>query len=314
MPTRMALFVTVIFTVSLAAVSMTVRASRAADECLTKPNAAAPPGSHWYYRVDRTTHRECWYLGAEGGKVRQHALQDASAVLSHPSKMSTQPAPQIPAKVANAEVGAAEATRTEIAPVESTSGQAKTPEDNSTATLSTRWSDIPTSTLSIDHRSVSVRDSYAEEKATTELKDEMPISPILSPAELAERPPEIPTSLARLAAVLAAVLGLAAMVSRMIFKLSAARRPNRSDSRDQRGLATTRMHRSAKQAPPIFAKMTAAAHQAGTARRTGRALSSSIDPVVDIELSVRRLLRELQRRQRGHARQDSKRTLRKVAG
>jgi hypothetical protein len=207
-PTRMALFVMAIFTISLAAVSVTVRASRAADDCLTQPNAAAPQGSHWYYRVDRTTHRECWYLGAEGGKVRQHVRQDASPVLSQPSKMSTQPAPQIPAKVTNAEVGAAEATRTATAPVESTSGQAKPPEDNSIATLSARWSDTATSTLSIDRRSVSMKDSCPEEKATTESKDEMPsISPILTPAKLAEQPPEIPTSLARLGAVFAAVLG-----------------------------------------------------------------------------------------------------------
>jgi hypothetical protein len=307
MPMRMALFVTAIFTVSLGAVSVTVRASHAADDCLTKPNAAAPQGSHWYYRVDRTTHRECWYLGAEGGKVRQ----DASPVLSHPSKISAQPAPQTPAKVANAEVGAAEATSTETAPLESASGQPTTPEDNPTATLST--SDIPTSILSIDRGSVSMRDSDAEEQATTESEDEMPlIWPTMSPAEPAERPPEIPTSFARLGAVLAAVLGLAAMVSRMIFKLSAARRPSPSHSRDRRGLAT-RTRRSGKQASPTFANNSAAAHHAGMTRRTGKALSSSSDPVVDIELSVRRLLRELQRRQHGHARRDSKQTLRKAA-
>src|SRR5262249_17661139 len=27
-------------------------------------------GSHWYYRVDRSTGRHCWYIGAEGQKVR----------------------------------------------------------------------------------------------------------------------------------------------------------------------------------------------------------------------------------------------------
>src|SRR6516225_8195844 len=36
---------------------------QAADECLAAPNAAAPAGSHWYYRLERPTQRKCWYIG-----------------------------------------------------------------------------------------------------------------------------------------------------------------------------------------------------------------------------------------------------------
>ncbi len=43
--------------------------ARAADECVSRPGASAPQGSHWYYRVDRSTHEHCWYLGPEGAKV-----------------------------------------------------------------------------------------------------------------------------------------------------------------------------------------------------------------------------------------------------
>jgi hypothetical protein len=46
-------------------------AESAGDDCVAKPNSAAPQGSHWYYRVDRTAHRRCWFLGPEGLKVRQ---------------------------------------------------------------------------------------------------------------------------------------------------------------------------------------------------------------------------------------------------
>jgi len=79
------------FTIFLAMSLATAQASRAADDCLSKPNAAAPPGSHWYYRVDRATQRECWYLGAEGAKVRSPARQDASPVRPQSSKLSAQP-------------------------------------------------------------------------------------------------------------------------------------------------------------------------------------------------------------------------------
>src|SRR6185295_15099823 len=44
-------------------------ALHAADECLSGPKGAAPRGSHWYYRVDRATKKNCWYVRAEGKSV-----------------------------------------------------------------------------------------------------------------------------------------------------------------------------------------------------------------------------------------------------
>jgi hypothetical protein len=81
----MALLITGI-TVALASVGATVKPSRAADDCLAKPNAASPQGSHWYYRVDRAMRRNCWYLRPEG--------KDGSAARSHPSTVSARPASQ----------------------------------------------------------------------------------------------------------------------------------------------------------------------------------------------------------------------------
>ena len=37
--------------------------------CKPEPGASVPKGSHWYYRVDRLSHRHCWYLGAAGLRV-----------------------------------------------------------------------------------------------------------------------------------------------------------------------------------------------------------------------------------------------------
>ena len=37
----------------------------AADSCLSAPKGATPAGSHWYYRIDRVTKRQCWYLREE---------------------------------------------------------------------------------------------------------------------------------------------------------------------------------------------------------------------------------------------------------
>jgi hypothetical protein len=43
--------------------------ANAAGDCLASPKGTAPEGQHWYYRVERSTKRQCWYLRAEGGKT-----------------------------------------------------------------------------------------------------------------------------------------------------------------------------------------------------------------------------------------------------
>src|SRR5437870_2116505 len=53
----------------LGALAVLPTALYAADECLFGPKGAAPSGSHWYYRVDRATKKNCWYVRAEGKPV-----------------------------------------------------------------------------------------------------------------------------------------------------------------------------------------------------------------------------------------------------
>src|SRR4051794_39903839 len=74
---------------------------RAADECLSGPKGAAPKGSHWYYRIDRTTKKNCWYVRAE---TRQTPSAKALATEASPE------APLQPSIAnARAEAGAASA-------------------------------------------------------------------------------------------------------------------------------------------------------------------------------------------------------------
>lgn len=48
-------------------------APEVADSCLAGPKGAPPQGGHWYYRIDRVTKRQCWYLGDEKEKVSHAA-------------------------------------------------------------------------------------------------------------------------------------------------------------------------------------------------------------------------------------------------
>jgi hypothetical protein len=82
---------------SCAASARTVHAA----ECIAKPNAPAPQGEHWYYRTDRATKRQCWYLGPEGASVQTGATQasvqpasDALAQLAAPQRAHRPTAPQ----------------------------------------------------------------------------------------------------------------------------------------------------------------------------------------------------------------------------
>src|SRR5262249_35527633 len=85
MPRPMMFFVPAILFMPLGTVlvsAQTSLAEPAADECKTKPGSSAPPGSHWYYRINRTDQRRCWFLGPEGAKVRSQARETASNVSS----------------------------------------------------------------------------------------------------------------------------------------------------------------------------------------------------------------------------------------
>ena len=69
-----------------------------ADDCLTAtPNSPAPQGTHWYYHVDRTNQRKCWYVRASSQPAQQAAAQATSeaapAAQLHSTPVSSGPMP-----------------------------------------------------------------------------------------------------------------------------------------------------------------------------------------------------------------------------
>ena len=84
-----AVFASILATVALATVS--VGATRAADDCLSAPNAPTADGNHWYYRIDRATKRHCWYLREQGEKLSQGRVP-----ASRPARISGQQAETTP--------------------------------------------------------------------------------------------------------------------------------------------------------------------------------------------------------------------------
>jgi hypothetical protein len=69
--------------------------ARAANNCLTAPNAAPLQGSHWYYRDERVTGRKCWYLGPKGQKTRHAAPQTTLPKTDNDNIASSQILPSV---------------------------------------------------------------------------------------------------------------------------------------------------------------------------------------------------------------------------
>jgi hypothetical protein len=60
--------------VSVPLATISPRTVEAAEECLTKPKEVTPPGQHWYYRIERGSKRNCWYL-QEKTEISSHAAR-----------------------------------------------------------------------------------------------------------------------------------------------------------------------------------------------------------------------------------------------
>ncbi|MBH5367250.1 hypothetical protein HZZ16_03870 [Bradyrhizobium sp. CNPSo 4016] len=76
--------------------------ANAAPDCLASPKDAAPQGQHWYYRLDRTTKRKCWYLRAAGEKESAKTAQ-AVPTESDPPTADARAPQQNPVQDARAE-------------------------------------------------------------------------------------------------------------------------------------------------------------------------------------------------------------------
>jgi hypothetical protein len=263
MLTRMMLIASATLAIFAATICLSVETSRAGTDCLAKPNATPPQGAHWYYRVDRPTQRQCWYLAAEGGRVVQRRERQTDSSVR-----------RIPKTVAQVEEQAAAETTTAAPAAASAAANAPVVDNDEPATLSTRWSGFSRSPVALDG-ALPAMSSYAQERATAVPEDDMPlIWPILTSAELAqaEPVPQSATSFWPLAAAFAAVLALAALIAHTFLRLTAARKSTRVGVHETPG---------SKSRPPAVRP---------------RPMRPRSDRVPETEASVRRLLQELQRR------------------
>jgi hypothetical protein len=145
--------------------------ARAADPCLKAPNAEAPKGMHWYYHIDRTKNRKCWYLSREGMRVDTRASRralgqsaprddEAKALLSAPD-----PSPSVVGEKATAP-----SSQETAAPAAAAQAPSPAP---------VRWPDPPTPVTTTNT-------VFADNHTGSDSGDDMPaVWPVLSASERA---------------------------------------------------------------------------------------------------------------------------------
>jgi hypothetical protein len=138
------------------------------SECKSGPGSSAPPGQHWYYRVDRANNRHCWYLHSQGAPVRSHANLTSLSP-------NGEYAPDRSQSVSRA--GAVEPT-SEQSPAAPISSEALTLDsgvsEESLVAFANRWVDLPKS-LDLDRReTIGTATGYATEQATVNAEQDLP--------------------------------------------------------------------------------------------------------------------------------------------
>jgi hypothetical protein len=79
-----------------------------AVSCIAKPNGQPPQGQHWFYRTDRVTHRQCWYLApqnADAQKTKQLSSTRTPRATPRHAQRPTAAAPQVAHAASAAETG-----------------------------------------------------------------------------------------------------------------------------------------------------------------------------------------------------------------
>ncbi len=218
---------------ALATVTLVVAmngAAQAADNCLPGPKGAAPKGSHWYYRIDHATKRNCWYVRAEGEKPV--AAQNSSV-----SRASPQTEAPLQPSVANAraEAGPADTGQSNAAAAEgapsaaaanSAQGSDAPAADSGQSPVASRWLDRA------DADTITGSTPRPDDPGATMNSPAPPAA--VAPLSAADARPASSGSVSTLFLVIVGALAVAALFAGVVFRFGSARQTDPQDfGRDQ---------------------------------------------------------------------------------
>jgi hypothetical protein len=194
-----------------ALIAQTAGVEATPETCRTAPGSAAPPGSRWYYRVNRADHSRCWYIGSQrvvvGSRAgRNAAFEPRSRLARRGHKMEPRTASaEIPPAVASLAVQ-----------------QVTLPK------VGAGWQELPESQPLEAHKVATT--SYTRSHAATDADQQLSLVPILNPKRSERQAPSNEVALESV--FLGGALATALLVASGVFHL--ARRRRRALSSDQR--------------------------------------------------------------------------------
>jgi hypothetical protein len=241
MPNRSAKFIAAIFASFLASAPVAIlpRGAQAAGECISAPKVPGPEGSHWYYRVDRTTKRHCWYLMVGHQKLSQSAPKSSrSPTAAAPTASVQRPVadaraelrPQAMIEPADRNEANTPAAPADLATAENKSDAADEVRPNSV--IATRWP---------EPSGVDPLMSSPPPTASYMTADAQASSVAPPPSAIAAAPPVTTdssqgrsASIPMLFGVMTGALALAGITASVVLKLAGARSQARSPARRDR--------------------------------------------------------------------------------
>jgi hypothetical protein len=220
-----------------------------AANCIAKPNGQPAQGQHWYYRTDRVTNRQCWYLGPENADVQKGATvapkqQSNSRTLRAAPPHAQRPTATAP-EAAHAAIAAEANVPAPAAPV-------RRPEAAKLPDVPPSFEPAPQLALAEAPRSTGAIDP-APAPATNDAEEpQSPVNAQTSPAA-AQAAVEAPSSLVVIALALLAMFGPVFYTARWL---------RRRKARDRQGLGPSTVETSYLRAwtSPDSVSETAARH------------------------------------------------------
>ncbi|QQO31490.1 hypothetical protein JJC00_22970 [Bradyrhizobium diazoefficiens] len=196
----------------------TASTANVAADCLASPKGAAPQGQHWFYRLERATKRQCWYLRAEGAKEGANATQTAQATADAPNA-----APAGPQSVQNAhaEYFAPQTAASTPAPAAASTQQAPSTTDAQPA-IATRWPDAAPASPPAPQPSPATAAAPAAASVQPSAKPAASPAPVTLAA--ADASADKPTgSVQMLLLVIGGALALAGLLASVIYRFAGGR-------------------------------------------------------------------------------------------
>ncbi|WP_298363837.1 hypothetical protein [uncultured Bradyrhizobium sp.] len=218
--------------------------AKTADTCQSAPKGTAPAGSHWFYHLDRSTQKKCWYLGDAKNKVvaktataqqqQPAAAPDTATADAQPPQ--SQPAPPQPAMRksvadAHAEWPSPQAAAAPVAPPAAgqADGAAAATDPAASGTnaqasdVNARWLDASSMAGTNGTRHAADQPTVVAQADATPQQAAAPAAAAPVAAEASAEKSSSSTQM--LLIVMVGALALAGLVSALVFRLTRTRTP-----------------------------------------------------------------------------------------